>query len=62
MDKVKVSIIGGSGYTGGELLRLLHFHPHIEIMQVTSERFFGKFVHTFLPPNYSLVAIKLKNE
>jgi len=44
MDKVNVSIIGGSGYAGGELLRLLLFHPQVNIAQVTSERFFGKFV------------------
>jgi len=34
---VKVSIVGGSGYAGGELLRLLLFHPEVEIAQVTSE-------------------------
>jgi len=42
MSRIKVSIAGGSGYTGGELLRLLLFHPEVEIMQVTSERFLGK--------------------
>ena len=34
--KLKVSIIGASGYTGGELLRLLLFHPNVEVNQVTS--------------------------
>jgi len=33
----RVSIVGGSGYAGGELLRLLLFHPDAEIAQVTSE-------------------------
>jgi N-acetyl-gamma-glutamyl-phosphate/LysW-gamma-L-alpha-aminoadipyl-6-phosphate reductase len=42
MSKVRVAIAGASGYTGGELIRLLHFHPNVEIAQVTSERFFGK--------------------
>jgi N-acetyl-gamma-glutamyl-phosphate/LysW-gamma-L-alpha-aminoadipyl-6-phosphate reductase len=42
MKKVTVSIIGGSGYTGGELIRLLIFHPQVEIKQVTSERMCGK--------------------
>lgn len=41
----RVSIVGGSGYTGGELLRLLLTHPEVEIAQVTSQRFAGKFVH-----------------
>ena len=44
-----VSIVGGSGYTGGELLRLLLFHPQCTIRQVTSERFAGKFVQNAHP-------------
>ena len=42
---MKVSIVGASGYTGGELLRLLLFHPHVEVMQVTSESHAGEYVH-----------------
>ena len=49
-DRVTASIVGASGYTGGELLRLLLGHPHIEIKQVTSERLDGQFVH-FTHPN-----------
>lgn len=44
-----VSIVGGSGYTGGELLRLLLFHPNCSVRQVTSERFAGKFVQNAHP-------------
>ena len=44
MDKVKCAIVGGSGYTGGELLRLLLGHPRAEVTQVTSERSAGKLV------------------
>ena len=43
--KVRVSIAGGSGYVGGELLRLLLSHPHVEIGQVTAERRAGEFVY-----------------
>lgn len=39
---IRVSIIGASGYVGGELLRLLLFHPHVAVAQVTSERLAGK--------------------
>ncbi len=39
---MKVSIVGGSGYGGGELVRLLLTHPKVTIAQVTSERFAGK--------------------
>ncbi|HSD84811.1 MAG TPA: N-acetyl-gamma-glutamyl-phosphate reductase, partial [Anaerolineae bacterium] len=42
---MKVSIVGASGYTGGELLRLLLFHPHVEVSQVTSESHAGEYVH-----------------
>lgn len=46
---VKTSIIGGSGYAGGELLRLLLSHPMAEVQQVTSERNAGKFVFSLHP-------------
>ena len=39
---INVSIVGGSGYVGGELLRLLLRHPDVTIQQVTSERLAGK--------------------
>ena len=48
--KLSVSILGASGYAGGELLRLLLDHPHVEVAQVTSERNAGSFVH-FTHPN-----------
>jgi LysW-gamma-L-alpha-aminoadipyl-6-phosphate/LysW-L-glutamyl-5-phosphate reductase len=46
---ISVSIVGGSGYTGGEALRLLLGHPHVRISQVTSESNAGKFVHSVHP-------------
>ncbi len=49
MAKVTVSIAGASGYTGGELLRLLLFHPQVEIKQVTSERCAGKSAYKLHP-------------
>lgn len=42
---IGVSVAGGSGYVGGELLRLLLGHPRVQVRQVTSERLAGKFVH-----------------
>jgi LysW-gamma-L-alpha-aminoadipyl-6-phosphate/LysW-L-glutamyl-5-phosphate reductase len=39
---MNVSIVGGSGYTGGELLRLLLRHPKVEVSQVTSDSMAGK--------------------
>jgi len=46
---IRVSILGGSGYTGGELLRLLSFHPQVEIHQVTSRSHLGEYVHQVHP-------------
>ncbi len=40
--KIKVGIVGGSGYTGGELLRILYGHPFVEIVGVTSRKYLGK--------------------
>jgi N-acetyl-gamma-glutamyl-phosphate reductase len=39
---IEVGIIGGSGYTGGELLRLLATHPKAEAVCITSRRLSGK--------------------
>ncbi len=49
-EKIRASIVGASGYVGGELLRLLLAHPNIEVQQVTSERNADAFVH-FTHPN-----------
>ena len=46
---IRASIIGGSGYTGGELLRLLLGHPEVEIQQVTSRQYAGKYVANVKP-------------
>ena len=42
---MKVSIVGGSGYAGGELLRLLLDHPEVVVAQATSESHMGEFVY-----------------
>ncbi len=46
---MKVSIVGASGYVGGELLRLLLGHPHTTVAQVTSARQAGRFIHQVHP-------------
>lgn len=45
MSRRTASIIGGSGYTGGELLRLLHGHTELKIGQVTSRVNAGQPIH-----------------
>jgi len=49
VQKSTVSIIGGSGFTGGELLRLLLQHPYAEVKQITSQSSAGKFVYKAHP-------------
>ena len=44
-----VAIIGGSGYGGGELLRLLLSHPRVEVKQVTSRSHLGEYVYQAHP-------------
>jgi N-acetyl-gamma-glutamyl-phosphate/LysW-gamma-L-alpha-aminoadipyl-6-phosphate reductase len=46
---MKVAIIGGSGYAGGELIRLLLIHPEAEIERVTSTRFADEYIYTIHP-------------
>ena len=47
--KIKVGIIGGSGYTGIELLRILHQHPDAEVHAITSRALEGKKSLRFFP-------------
>ena len=49
MSRNQVSIVGGSGYAGGELLRLLLGHPDVKVAQVTSQSYLGKYVHSVHP-------------
>lgn len=46
---IKVGIIGGTGYTGVELLRLLAIHPQVEITVITSRGEAGRAVSELFP-------------
>jgi LysW-gamma-L-alpha-aminoadipyl-6-phosphate/LysW-L-glutamyl-5-phosphate reductase len=43
-NKIRVGIFGGSGYGGAELLRILLFHPEVDIVFVTANEQAGKLV------------------
>ena len=47
--KMKVSIVGGSGYTGIEVLRLISLHPNVDIHHITSRNDAGRFVCDIYP-------------
>ena len=46
---LSATIIGGSGYTGGEVLRILLQHPHVQVTQITSRQYLGQFVYQVHP-------------
>jgi N-acetyl-gamma-glutamyl-phosphate reductase len=47
--KLRTAIVGSSGYTGGELYRLLLLHPRATVTAVTSERSAGKPITDIFP-------------
>lgn len=44
MTKIRIAIIGATGYTGAELIRTLLQHPQVEIRHLTSESSAGKWI------------------
>lgn len=46
---IKVGIVGGTGYTGVELLRLLATHPEVELTAITSRKEAGMPVAEMFP-------------
>ncbi|MHC1586062.1 MAG: N-acetyl-gamma-glutamyl-phosphate reductase [Candidatus Hecatellaceae archaeon] len=55
---VKVGIVGASGYTGGELLRLLLTHPEVEIVKATSREYAGEYVYRVHPNLRGITSMK----
>jgi N-acetyl-gamma-glutamyl-phosphate reductase len=47
--KTKVGIIGATGYTGVELLRLLLLHPEVEVTAITSQKYAGVSIDQVFP-------------
>ena len=49
MKTKKVAIIGASGYSGEELVKLLLYHPHAELVAVTSRQYAGQTLAQVFP-------------
>ncbi|MBQ3620999.1 MAG: Gfo/Idh/MocA family oxidoreductase, partial [Methanosarcinaceae archaeon] len=62
---IRAGIIGASGYTGGELMRLLARHPEAEVVAATSRKLAGTRVaseHRFLEGFSDLMFEDISNE
>jgi len=46
---MKTAVIGASGYAGGELLRLLSIHPHLQVTQVSAHSNAGELITSVHP-------------
>jgi N-acetyl-gamma-glutamyl-phosphate reductase len=57
-DTLKIGIVGGTGYTGVELLRLLAQHPRAELAVITSRKEAGMPVADMFPNLRGRVALK----
>ncbi len=46
---MKIGLIGGSGYAGGELLRLLAGHPHFDVVAISAHSNAGEEITSIHP-------------
>lgn len=58
---IKVGIVGGTGYTGVELLRLLSMHPQVELHAITSRADAGTLVSKMFPSLRGIVDISFSH-
>src|SRR5207244_5316040 len=49
VTRTKVAVVGASGYTGEELVRLLLAHPHVDLVAATSRQLAGKALSQVCP-------------
>ena len=47
--RINIAVLGGSGYTGGELLRLLAQHPYANVTMVTGDKAVGMPISSHFP-------------
>lgn len=61
MSKYKIGIVGATGYTGSELLRLLIHHPDVTVEFVTSESAAGKKITEIHPHLLNITDLRLES-
>jgi len=59
MSRINVAILGASGYTGSDLIRILINHPNVEIKYLTAEKHAGKQLPEVLPVFTNILDQKL---
>jgi N-acetyl-gamma-glutamyl-phosphate reductase len=59
MDRIKVGIVGATGYTGSELVRILLEHPNVEISVITADSRKGEMFVDVHPQFNSIFNTKL---
>jgi len=60
MQEFNVAILGASGYTGGELIRILVNHPNVKISYITAEKHAGKKISEVFPHLKGIFDLKLE--
>ena len=60
-NRIRIGIVGGTGYTGVELLRLLAQHPHCELAAITSRKEAGMGVAEMFPNLRGRVGLKFSD-
>ncbi|AYO57670.1 N-acetyl-gamma-glutamyl-phosphate reductase [Chryseobacterium sp. 6424] len=61
MEKIKAGIVGGTGFTAGELIRILLYHPNAEISFVTSQSLQGEFITDVHKDLFGETMLKFEN-
>ena len=62
MKKIKVGVIGASGYAGAELVRLLSNHPMAELSGISSHSFTGQKISDLYPGFYEIADLCFETE
>jgi len=60
MKQLQIGIIGATGYTGSELIRLLHYHPQAEVKLMTSESKAGQPISEVYSALYGMMDQQLQ--
>ncbi|GAH43749.1 unnamed protein product, partial [marine sediment metagenome] len=61
MQKLEVSIVGSTGYTGKELIKILLNHKEVELVHLTSTTYVGKNINKIFPEFLNKLDKKLIN-